>query len=797
MPSARAILIERRRALRTKHSRRDSSSSRYRHLACEFLESRQLLAASTTGIISGAIWSDTNSNGKRDSGEAGLSGWTVFLDTDKDGVKDTGETSATTSSTGAYSFTVTAGTYTVREVLQSGYTRTTPSVGYYSVSVTAGGSATGKIFGNIKSTGTIAGTVFNDTDRDGVVDSGESGLSGWTVFLDTDGDGVKDTGETSATTSSTGAYSFTVTAGTYTVREVLQSGYTRTTPSVGYYSVSVTAGGSATGKIFGNIKSTGTIAGTVFNDTDRDGVVDSGESGLSGWTVFLDTDGDGVKDTGETSATTSSTGAYSFTVTAGTYTVREVLQSGYTRTTPSVGYYSVSVTAGASVTGKIFGNKTSSSTGTTTPSSATSTNWSGYAAVSSAGAVTYVCGTWVVPTVTGTGTTYSSVWVGIDGYDSDTVEQIGTEQDIVNGKAVYSAWYEMYPDWSIDITTLTISAGDTITASVTYASGRFVLSITDVTTGKSFTTTQTLASAERSSAEWVVEAPSDGTSTLTLSNFGTATFTSCYATISGVTGPIDCSSWSSVKINMTNSSGTLLDTTSSLTDSSSKSSFTVTYKTSTSNSTASRTSKMTMNSSLVGVGREIDTSDALSNALTGSTSPSTGDDTLQSSWTSIVAGAATDGARLTGFAWFTQDENDQAFWETTSSHEDAPLQAASLASTSGLADTLDSTSRQASHFNQSGLFDDEAGSGALTRTENEEQGSRLAALDFGLSIDQDVSSSVTATIGSQHRAIFDLLAGTFVAGNATALPMDSAATRRLFASTELFDEIQVACLGLD
>jgi len=70
------------------------------------------------------------------------------------------------------------------------------------------------------------------------------------------------------------------------------------------------------------------------------------------------------------------------------------------------------------------------------PVSTTSTNWSGYAAQTNlnnpqSGAVTGVGGSWIVPTVMGNG--YSAVWVGIDGYSSPTVEQLGTEEDIVNG----------------------------------------------------------------------------------------------------------------------------------------------------------------------------------------------------------------------------------------------------------------------------------------------------------------------------------------------------------------------------
>lgn len=83
----------------------------------------------------------------------------------------------------------------------------------------------------------------------------------------------------------------------------------------------------------------------------------------------------------------------------------------------------------------------------------TSSNWSGYA-VFAAGSKksqseswTYVSGTWTVPKVVATGvTSYSSIWVGLDGYNSGTVEQIGTEQDVSSaGSTRYSAWYELYP----------------------------------------------------------------------------------------------------------------------------------------------------------------------------------------------------------------------------------------------------------------------------------------------------------------------------------------------------------------
>jgi hypothetical protein len=210
----------------------------------------------------------------------------------------------------------------------------------------------------------------------------------------------------------------------------------------------------------------------------------------------------------------------------------------------------------------------------------TSTNWSGYAVSTGRGAVTDVAGQWVVPAATGTGTAYSSAWVGIDGFNSPTVEQIGTDSDVVNGTPQYYAWYEMYPSGSVNLP-LTIHAGDTISADVSYASGKFTLSISDVTTGKSYTTTQTAPAARRSSAEWVMEAPSSFFGVLPLANFGKATFSGAHATVGGTTGAIDAA-WSNTQlnqINMVSRFGATQDTTSGLTDSGSPttSGFTVTY----------------------------------------------------------------------------------------------------------------------------------------------------------------------------------------------------------------------------
>ena len=205
-----------------------------------------------------------------------------------------------------------------------------------------------------------------------------------------------------------------------------------------------------------------------------------------------------------------------------------------------------------------------------------SSNWSGYAVVTGSGGVNAVSGSWVVPTVSGSGTAYSSVWVGIDGFNSSTVEQIGTEQDVVNGVAQYSAWVEMYPAYPVTLN-MAIHPGDTITASVTASgSGKFTLTIKDVTQGgnDSFTTTQSLPGAQRSSAEWVVEAPSSNFGVLPLANFGTVSFSNASVTLGTTTSSISNAAGQVYQINMANGFGTE-DTTSAL--SSGGTSFSVTY----------------------------------------------------------------------------------------------------------------------------------------------------------------------------------------------------------------------------
>ena len=134
-------------------------------------------------------------------------------------------------------------------------------------------------------------------------------------------------------------------------------------------------------------------------------------------------------------------------------------------------------------------------------------NWAGYVADSTT--YTSVSATWVQPKVTCSGTTDSDVafWVGLDGYSDSTVEQLGTEAACVSGTVEYLAWYELYPAYPVDFSQA-VAAGDSITATVSAtAKDVFTFTIKNTTKGWSKTVQSTDTSAERASAEIVLEAP--------------------------------------------------------------------------------------------------------------------------------------------------------------------------------------------------------------------------------------------------------------------------------------------------
>lgn len=167
-----------------------------------------------------------------------------------------------------------------------------------------------------------------------------------------------------------------------------------------------------------------------------------------------------------------------------------------------------------------------------TPASATSSssNWSGYAA--SGGTFSSVTATWTVPTVSANTSGADATWVGIGGLTSRDLIQAGTQAMVDGSGVIYSSWIEMLPQSSRNVP-LSISAGDSVTISITQQSGNdWLISMKNNTTGGSYNTTVQYASSA-SSAEWVQEAPSVGRGLVSLDQFGVVQFSGASAVRDG------------------------------------------------------------------------------------------------------------------------------------------------------------------------------------------------------------------------------------------------------------------------
>jgi Peptidase A4 family len=197
-----------------------------------------------------------------------------------------------------------------------------------------------------------------------------------------------------------------------------------------------------------------------------------------------------------------------------------------------------------------------------------STNWAGYAVHRPGVSFHQVSARWIQPTascVAGT-PSYSSAWVGLGGYSpsSNALEQIGTELDCTAaGKTASSAWYELVPAPSKTIP-LAVQPGDLMHATVTVSGHRVVVELDNLTSHHRFRKTLHSPAIDVSSAEWIVEAPSECISqfacqALPLADFGSMRFDSASAVASnGRAGTITGGDWARTKIKLTPGSQRLL-----------------------------------------------------------------------------------------------------------------------------------------------------------------------------------------------------------------------------------------------
>lgn len=131
----------------------------------------------------------------------------------------------------------------------------------------------------------------------------------------------------------------------------------------------------------------------------------------------------------------------------------------------------------------------------------------------------------------------ASAWVGIDGYTcSSPIIQTGVDVFVKNGAVSYDVWYEWWPALSYSFSGFPVSAGDSVTMTVTTSStSAGTVTLKNNSKGKSVShsfqgESVTLCQAE---AEWIIEDFQLDGQFVPFANFGSVTFTRASATAAG------------------------------------------------------------------------------------------------------------------------------------------------------------------------------------------------------------------------------------------------------------------------
>ena len=220
--------------------------------------------------------------------------------------------------------------------------------------------------------------------------------------------------------------------------------------------------------------------------------------------------------------------------------------------------------SGLTPTAPVTTPSTSQASTPATTTGYTSTNWSGYMATS--GTYTSISGNWTATSPTGNGstTTADSTWIGIGGVISSDLIQTGTQNTVsASGQVSASAFYELLPNVSQTVPGISVTPGDSMSASLSeVSSGQWSFTITDVTNGESYTKTVAYASSH-SSAEWIEEDPSYSfRRQIPFDTFGTAFFRNGSTTSNG--SSLSLTDSNAQPITMVNRSGQAIATPSAL-----------------------------------------------------------------------------------------------------------------------------------------------------------------------------------------------------------------------------------------
>lgn len=147
--------------------------------------------------------------------------------------------------------------------------------------------------------------------------------------------------------------------------------------------------------------------------------------------------------------------------------------------------------------------------------SVTSLNWSGYA-VTPASPVTAVNSTFVVPAAGLIPPGFAATWAGIGGFNSQDLIQAGVSEQSLPDNPVsgpqYFAWTELLPAGENQLSgcsgdpNCTVTPGDTVSVNISEVSGStWNIAMSDA--GKWSYSANVTYSSSRTSAEWILEAP--------------------------------------------------------------------------------------------------------------------------------------------------------------------------------------------------------------------------------------------------------------------------------------------------
>jgi hypothetical protein len=351
--------------------------------------------------VTGSVVFDSNGDTFYDEGEPFLAGWTVFGDLNQNGVLDPGEPTAVTDSHGYYylvfPFTnLTAPTPIIVDL--TGHTDSWGNVADWIATSPAPAVPPApaaladvtylmiqpyQLLADYRFTVQpveptfLVGQVFNDANRNGFYDAGDTPIPDVKVYFDLNNDGQFDTNDPFVYTDASGQYVFrfdniaaqTIPAapiyeGVLTGKYQLRVAYDPTVwqPANPIVSDRITTVNPGTpddplAGVFFGLEAVSGVTGTVFVDQNANGLRDGSEAGQAGVTVYIDANNNGQLDPGEQTAVTDSTGTYTFyQVPLGQKVIRENVPGGYRQTRPTNGFFTVNVTRGRIVTATAFAN---------------------------------------------------------------------------------------------------------------------------------------------------------------------------------------------------------------------------------------------------------------------------------------------------------------------------------------------------------------------------------------------------------------------------------------------------------